>query len=143
MSEKGIATLAVVVAIVVVIVAVGSGIYFLVLRKPSEGGAPSFTISVSPKSLSISRGSSENLTITFQPAQVPSRLGYEVHGLPEGVQYSGAPGSFTPPSPPTTFVLTFTVADNAPTGNYSVTVICEDMDRNLTSSDNFALLITT
>ena len=116
--------------------------YFLVLRKPSEGGAPSFTISVSPKPLSISRGSSENLTINFQPAQLPSNLGYEVHGLPEGVQYSGMPGSFIPPSPPTTFVLTFVAVENTSAGSYPVMVICTDMDRNLTSSDSFTLVIT-
>jgi len=55
---------------------------------------------------------------------VPSNLSYEVEieGFPQTglVQYSGAPGS------PTTFVLTFTVAEDAAVGSYSATVVCRD-----------------
>jgi len=36
-------------------------------------------------------------------------------------------------------VLTFTVAEDAAVGSYSTTVVCADMDRNLSSSDNFTL----
>ena len=136
--KRSLVVLVFVVCIVVAVVAAS----FLLLRNPSEGGVPSFAISVSPKSLSLARGGSENLTINFQPAQLPSNLGHEVQGLPAGVQYSGTPGSFTPPSPPTTFVLTFSAADNAATGSYLVTVVCADIDRSLTSSDNFTLTVT-
>jgi len=66
---------------------------------------------------------------------VPSHLGYEFKGLPQGVQYSGAPDSLT------TFVLTFTVAEDAAVGSYSATVVCTDMDRDLSSSDNFTLVL--
>jgi len=100
----------------------------------STATPPPFGISVSPSTLTAPRGGSGNLTINFQ-AQVPSRLGYEVEGLPQGVQYSGAPGSST------TFVLTFTVAEDAMVGSYSATVVCTDMDRDLSSSDNFTLVL--
>jgi hypothetical protein len=109
----------------------------------------SFEISVSPSTLTIPRGGSGNLTINFQgtpvqggmPGQtVPSHLGYEVveiEGFPPTgrVQYSGAPGSST------TFVLTFTVAEDAAVGSYSTTVVCTDMDRDLSSLDNFTLVL--
>ena len=53
---------------------------------PTTTTPSSFEISVSPSTLTVSRGGSGNLTINFQ-AQVPSSLGYEVEGLPQGVQY--------------------------------------------------------
>jgi len=127
----------VIAAAVIGIIVVAAAVY-LVLRKPSEGGAPSFTISVSPKALSVPHGGSENLTIIIQP-QVPSRLGYEVEGLPAGVQYSGGP-ILAPPF--RTFVLTFTVAENVQAGSYPATVVCENMDSGLRASDNFTLIVT-
>lgn len=99
---------------------------------------PSFAISVSPKSLSVPHGGSENPTIIIQP-QVPSRLGYEVGGFPAEVQYSGGP-ILAPPF--RTFVLTFTVAENVQAGSYPATVVCENVDSGLRASDNFTLIVT-
>ena len=131
-------------AVIGTIVIVAAAAY-LVLRKPSteENIAPGFTISVSPSTLTIPRGGSDNLTITFQGTQLPENLGVVVYGLPQWVQYTGAPGPFAPPQPPTTFILTFTVADNVTIGSYPAGVVCEDMSSTLTGSDNFTLVITT
>jgi len=128
----------------IVVIAVAAA-YFLVLRKPSEGGAPSFTISVSPKSLSVARGGSGTLTVTVSPAEYGSSMGtgLTVWGAPQGVRIVSENASASPAGP-NSFSYTFGVVDNAPPGTYTVTLTVETYVPSpfLTASDNFTLTVT-
>jgi hypothetical protein len=118
---------------------------YIVLRKPSEGGAPSFTISVSPKSLSVARGGSGTLTITVFPPEYGSSIGagMTIVGGPQGVRVLTENASVGPVGP-NSFSYTFGVVDNAPPGTYTVTLTVETRVPSpwLTASDNFTLTVT-
>lgn len=132
-------------AIVVGIIVIAAAAYLFLSRKPSEGGAPSFTISVSPKSLSVPKGSSGTLTITVSPSEYGSSIstGMTIAGAPQGVRIL-AENASVGPTGPNSFSYTFGVVENAPLGTYTVTlaVVTYVPSPSLTASDNFMLTVT-
>jgi len=132
-------------AVVIVCAAAVAATAYLVLRKPSEGGAPSFTISVSPKSLSVARGGSGTLTVTVSPSEYGSSIstGMTIVGAPQGVRVLTENASVNPVGP-NSFSYTFGVVDNAPPGTYTVTLTVGTYvpSPSLTASDNFTLTVT-
>ena len=80
-------------------------------------GAPDFSLSATPSSVTAQQGSSATSTITVAPQNgFNGTVALSVSGLP-----SGASGSFNPASTTTTSVLTLSAGTAAP-GNYVVTV---------------------
>lgn len=102
--------------------------YFL-LQKPS------FTVSVSPSSLTIPRGGTENVTISYTP-RVPYNLSNSssISGPGFGVQlgeWISAP-----------FVFSVVVSENAATGTYTVTLEATDMDIGAKATTTFTVIVT-
>ncbi|MDI6819690.1 MAG: hypothetical protein QMC89_02135 [Candidatus Hodarchaeaceae archaeon] len=118
---------------------------YLASREPGEEGAPSLTISVSPKSLSVARGGSGTLTVTVSPPEYGSSIstGMTVAGAPQGVRILTEDASVSPIGP-NSFSYTFGVVDNAPLGTYTVilTVATYVPSPPIAASDNFTLTVT-
>lgn len=118
---------------------------YIVSREPSEEGAPSFAISVSPRSLSVARGGSGTLTVTVSPPEYGSSIstGMTVVGAPQGVRVLTEDASVIPVGP-NSFSYTFGVVDNAPPGTYTVTLTVATYVPSppLAASDNFTLTVT-
>jgi len=135
----------IVAAVISIIVVAVVAAYFLVLHKPSEG-APSFTISVSPKSLSVARGGSGTLTVTLSPAEYGSNIGsgLTVWGAPPGVRVVSENATVQGGVSPNSFNYIFGVVENAPENTYTVTLTVTTMVPSpwLTASDNFTLIVT-
>jgi len=106
---------------------------YLVLRKPSEDGAPSFTISVSPNPLTVHRGSSENITVSYSP-NVPSNLNMGSSTGSSEIQVV----TVMPPSP---FTFTVNVSENAVPDNYIVTMQATDVDTGASTTTTFTVVV--
>jgi hypothetical protein len=79
---------------------------------------PSFTLSGSPSSLSIARGSRGNSTVTVTPANgFSSSVTFSASGLP-----SRTSASFNPNPSATSTATTISAGPKAPTGTYNITV---------------------
>lgn len=115
-------------SIVIVIVAAVAA-YFL-LQKPS------FTISVTPATVTIARGMSENVTFSYNP-KVPSNLrtGSSISGPGTGVQ-------LMPVTPPSPFTFTIVVSENAALGTYTVTLEATDGDTGARATTTFTVIVT-
>lgn len=120
-----------VIAAVASVIVIAVATYFL-LQKPS------FIISVSPSTVTIPRGSLDNVIITFDPPEIPQNLGTGFINLPAGVECP-ARG----PKPPASFWLTLSVGENASPGSYTVGITAEDKDKGLSTSTSFTLTITS
>jgi chitinase len=108
----------------------------------TSSGTPSFTLSDSPSSLSISRGASGTSTIT-----VASRDGFDsavslsVSGLPSGVTASFSPSSATPSADgSTTSTLTLTASSSATAATATVTIT--GASGSLSATTTIALTVT-
>jgi len=96
----------------------------------------SFTLSASPNSLSVAKGSNNSATITVTPQNgFIGSVSLSVSGLPAGVT-----ASFNPSSTATVSALTFTANGSAATGTFSVTI--KGISGSLTSSTNVSLTVT-
>jgi subtilase family serine protease len=96
----------------------------------------SFTLSASPNSLSVAKGSNNSATITVTPQNgFGGSVSLSASGLPAGVT-----ASFNPSSTATVSALTFTASDSAATGTFSVTI--KGVSGSLTSSTTVSLTVT-
>ncbi len=83
---------------------------------------PSFTVSASPKSLSVTQGSSGNTTISITVSGgFNSAISLSVAGLPAGVTASFNPSSIAAPGSGSS-TLTFSASSTATTGAATVTI---------------------
>lgn len=118
-------------AVAVAVIVAAAAVYFLVLRRPS------FTISVSPSTLTIARGGSDNITFSYDP-KVPSNLSMSISPqgmvLPQGTQIGEWVG------PPFTFRVI--VSENVAPGTYEVRVEGTDMDTGAMATTTFTLIVT-
>jgi hypothetical protein len=93
---------------------------------------PSFSISVSPGTLTIPRGGSENVTISYSP-EVPQNLS-------TNFETGSAWINVSPTDPPFTF--TVNVSSNAITGEYTVTVEAIDGNTGARATATFRVVVT-
>ena len=132
-------------------IVVGTAVSFVVIvvpshhvfsRKPSE----SFTITVSPKSLSVARGGSDNIYVTFSPSEYGAQLSpsmvmensdYWAQGFGEIDGFSGTINQ-------NSFVYNFDIENNVLPGTYTVTltVVTHVPVPSLTASENITLTVT-
>ena len=115
-------------AVVAMCIAVAAVAACFLLQKPP------FTISVSPSTVTIPRGESENLTISYDP-KVPSNLSMStgISGPGTGVQ-SG--GWISPP-----FTFSVVASENAALGTYTVTLEVTDMDTGANATITFTVIV--
>lgn len=120
---------AAVVAVCIIVVAVVA-VYFLLQM-------PSFTISVSPSTLTVPRGGSENITFSYDP-EVPFDLSMSI--VPQGIELppNVQIGEFV--DPPFTFRVI--VPENVAPGTYEVTVEATDMNTGAKATTAFTLVVT-
>jgi hypothetical protein len=87
-------------------------------------GAPGFTVSASPSSVSVAQGSNANSTITVTSVNsFSSATTLTASGLPTGVTAAFSPNPVTPPANGNvTSTLTFTASGTATTGTSTVTI---------------------
>ena len=118
----------VIAAVVASVVVIAVATYFL-LQKPS------FTISASPSTITIPRGGTENITLSYDP-KVPSHLGTSsgVSGPGSGVQL----GEWI--SAPFTFPVV--VSENAVLGTYTVTLEATDRDTGAKATTTITVIVT-
>ncbi len=105
----------------------------------SCGGAPDFTISASPSTVTVTQGSSGNTTVsTTATGGFNSSISLSVSGLP-----SGATGAFSTnpiPAPGTgSSTLTISTSASTPTGTYTLTVT--GTGGSVTHSTNVTLVV--
>ena len=97
---------------------------------------PSYSLSVSPASLSIAAGASGSATVTVNPIDgFSGSVSLTASGLPSGVT-----ASFSPASTTSTSTLTLTVSSSATAGSATVTIT--GTSGSLTASTSLALTIT-
>src|SRR5207245_11130219 len=97
---------------------------------------PSFTLSASPSSLSITQGASGASTVTVAPQNgFNGNVSLSASGLPSGVT-----ASFTPSSTASTSTLTLTASSTAATGTASVTIT--GASAGLTNTTTVTLTVT-
>jgi hypothetical protein len=134
--------LGIVVGIVVSFVVIVAPAYHIFSRKPSE----SFTIMVSPRSLSVARGSSGTLTFTVSPPEYGSFITVEDLGIstPKEVESFGEVEYSLKHIGPNSFAYTFDIENNAPPGTYTFTLTVWTYVSNppLAASENFVLTVT-
>lgn len=97
---------------------------------------PTFEISASPSVISIPRGGSDNVVITFDPPEIPRNLGTGFSGLPEEVE---CPDRW--PQPPASYWFTLSVSENAEPDNYEVAITAENMESGFEAFAPFTLII--
>ncbi|MGH9643957.1 MAG: hypothetical protein ACRD3Q_16235 [Terriglobales bacterium] len=87
-------------------------------------GAPGFTVSASPNSITMAQGTNANSTITVTSVNgFSSATTLSASGLPNGVTAAFNPNPVTPPANGNvTSTLTFTASATAPTGTSTVTI---------------------
>ena len=79
---------------------------------------PSFTLSASPSSQTVTQGNSANYNLTITPAGgFNGQVSLGVAGLP-----TGAAGTFTPNPATTSSALSVTTSASTPTGTYTLTI---------------------
>jgi hypothetical protein len=110
-------------------------------RKSGKGGAHSFIINVSPRSLSIVRGGSGSWTVTFSPIEYGSRISPSM--IIEAEEFGEIDG-FSSPISQNSFAYNFEIENNVPLGTYTVTlsVVTYVPSPPLTASENLTLTIT-
>lgn len=88
------------------------------------GYGPDFTLSASPNSLTVARGSQGNSTLTFTPsAGFNQPIGISCAGAPSGTTCTANPNSVTPDgTDPTMSNLTVNVGSSTLPGNYTLKV---------------------
>jgi len=108
-----------------------------------SAGAPGFTVSASPSSVSVTQGSTATSTI-----RVTSQNGFSsattlsASGLPSGVTAAFSTNPVTPPANGSaTSTLTFTASSTATTGTSTVTVT--GTSGTLTASTNITLTVSS
>ncbi|HXN65365.1 MAG TPA: protease pro-enzyme activation domain-containing protein [Candidatus Acidoferrales bacterium] len=102
---------------------------------PSSGGSPSFGLSPSPSSLTITQGSGGTSTITIAPTNgFSGGVTLSASGLPAGVTASFATNPVTGSS-----VLTLTASGTAVTGTGTVTIT--GVSGSLTEGTTIALIV--
>ncbi len=99
-----------------------SGLF--VLREASGTPTPDFSISASPSSLTVNRGSSGTSTITVSSLNgFSSAVNLSASGLPSGVTASFSANPVTPPSGGSaTSTLTLSASSTSTTGTFTVTI---------------------
>ncbi len=98
---------------------------------------PSFTVSSSPKNVSLQQGAGGSSTITVIPANGFSGIvSLSVSGLPNGVTASLSPASTTSKS-----ILTFAVGDSALTGSTPLTITGTSGNLAPTTTINLTVLV--
>jgi hypothetical protein len=134
--------LGIVVGIVVGFVVIVAPAYHVLSREPSE----SFTLTVSPKSLSVARGGFGTLMVTFSPPEYGSRLSPSM--VMENSDYwaegFGEIDGFSSPINQNSFAYNFGIENNVPPGTYTVTltVVTHVPSPPLTVSENIMLTVT-
>ena len=105
-------------------------------------GAPGFSVSASPNSLSVQQGNSANSTITVASVNgFNSATTLSVSGLPSGVTASFSANPVTPPANGNaTSTLTFTASSTATTGTSTVTI--SGTSGSLTQTTKITLTVT-
>lgn len=118
------------IVVIVIVIIVVAAAYFLLSR------GPSFAISVSPSTVTISRGGTENITLSYNP-KPPSNLSMSnnVTGPGPGVQF----GEWI--DPPFTFPVV--VSENAAPGTYTVTLEATDVDTGAKATTTFTVNVTS
>jgi hypothetical protein len=111
-----------------------------------SGGARSFTIMVSPRSLSVARGGSGTLTVTFSPPEYGSFISPEdlAVSTPNEAEIFGEVESSLKPIGPNSFAYTFDIENDIPPGTYTFTLTVWTYVPNppLAASENFTLTVT-
>ncbi len=88
----------------------------------SGSGTPSFSLAVSPTTLSVAQGSAASTTLTVTPSGgMTGTVSLTATGLPTGVTFAPTSVNVTGSSP-VTATLTLTAISNATTGNATVTL---------------------
>jgi hypothetical protein len=105
-------------------------------------GAPGFTVSASPSSVSVVQGSNATSTITVTSVNsFNSATTLTASGLPSGVTAAFAPNPVTPPpNGNVTSTLTFTASGTATTGTSTVTVT--GTSGSIVQTTNITLTVT-
>jgi hypothetical protein len=115
-------------------------------RKPGEEGAQSFSIAVSPRSLSIARGDDGTLTVTYSPSEYGSRISPSmiIDNSDFWAEGFGEIDGFPSPISQSSFTYNFEIENNVPPGTYTVTmsVVTYVPSPPLTASENLTLTIT-
>lgn len=105
----------------------------------NAAGAPDFTVTASPPSVSVTHGSSGGTTITTSVSGgFNSAVSLTASGLPTGVTASFNPSSIAAPGSGSS-ALTFTVSSTAVTGTSSVTVTASGSGVTHTTSVSLAV----
>ncbi|WP_413217192.1 hypothetical protein ACLWNE_10405 [Thermus oshimai] len=104
-------------------------------------GAPNFTLSLNPTSLSVPQGGSGTPTLTLTPQNgFTGTVTLSLQGAPSGVTLSPTSVNVTGSSP-VTQTLTLAVASSVPQGTYPLTL--QATSGSLTKTVNLSLTVTT
>lgn len=119
----------IVVATVAIAIVASAAAYFLLTQ------GPSFTISANPSTLTLQRGGSDNVTLSYNP-DVPSNLGMNssVSGPGPGVQVDGIIDS--------PFTISVSVSENAALGTYTITLEATDGDTGAVATATVTLTVS-
>jgi hypothetical protein len=112
-----------------------------IFGRSSGGGSRNFVIDVSPKSLSVARGGSGRLIVTFSPPEYGSFLSPVITVAEEGF---GEIDGYASPINQNSFAYDFDIENDAPLGTYTATLTVSTYVPSppLAASENFMLTIT-